>query len=129
VGHDSNRVKAPVASVDRAYQITTATTARTAPRTSARAFANYAAGATVPVSCQTPGSRRRGTAVWNRLTNGSYVGDADVSRPPDTGYSAPIPRCYYPYQVWNRLDVNSYATDHHLTTPSHPGYSAPVPRC
>ncbi len=37
--------------------------------------------------------------MWDKLPDGSYVSDYYVSTPSGTGYSAPLPRCSYPYQV------------------------------
>src|SRR6266568_4844443 len=39
------------------------------------------------------------TSVWDKLSDGTYVADYYVSTPSNTGYSAPLPRCTYPYQV------------------------------
>ena len=39
------------------------------------------------------------TSVWNKLADGSYVTDYYVSTPSNTTYSAPLPRCTYPFQV------------------------------
>jgi hypothetical protein len=53
----------------------------------------------VTVVCQTPGTKIGTTSVWNKLTDGNYVSDYYVSTPSNTGYSAPLPRCAYPFQV------------------------------
>ena len=45
------------------------------------------------------GSAVATTRVWDKLTSGGYVTDYYVSTPSNTGYSAPLPRCSYPYQV------------------------------
>ena len=42
------------------------------------------------------------TSVWNKLADGSYVTDYYVSTPSNTTYSAPLPRCTYPFQVTSR---------------------------
>jgi uncharacterized protein YraI len=54
--------------------------------------------------------------VWDKLQDGSYVSDYYVSTPSGTGYSAPLPRCSYPYQV----------TAAGLSERSGPGRSHPV---
>lgn len=46
-----------------------------------------------------PGAAVATTKVWDKLTTGAYVTDHYVSTPSSTGYSAPLPRCGYPYQV------------------------------
>jgi uncharacterized protein YraI len=53
----------------------------------------------VPVVCQAPGSAVGNTSVWDKLSTGSYVTDYYVGTSASTGYSAPLPRCAYPYQV------------------------------
>jgi hypothetical protein len=49
------------------------------------------------VVCQAPGAGA--TTVWDKLTDGSYVTDVRVDTPSGAGYSAPVTRCRYPYQV------------------------------
>jgi hypothetical protein len=44
--------------------------------------------------------------VWDKLTDGTYVPDFRVDTPSDTGYSAPITHCRYPYQVTPSNGVN-----------------------
>jgi hypothetical protein len=56
-------------------------------------------GGGVTVVCQAPGSGAGTTTVWDKLTDGTYVTDARVDTPSGTGYSAPVTRCRYPYQV------------------------------
>jgi len=51
------------------------------------------------VVCQTPGMKVGTTPVWDKLSDGSYVTDHYVATPSSTGYSAPLPRCSFPYQV------------------------------
>ncbi|MFI9487323.1 glycoside hydrolase domain-containing protein [Promicromonospora sp. NPDC052451] len=98
---DSDAIKAPVASVARAYEVTSssALTARSGPRTTATAVRTYAPGATLPVVCQTTGQQVGTTTVWNRLTTGAWVTDYFVSTPSNTGFSPGVPRCTYPGQV------------------------------
>ena len=98
---DTDRLDAPVATVAYPYKVTSATAlnARTGPSTTYPVAATYAPGATLNVVCQAPGSKVGTTTVWDKLTNGAYVSDRYVSTPSDTGYSSPLPRCTYPYQV------------------------------
>ena len=106
---DNDRFDAPVASVSYAYHVTGATrlNARTGPSSSYSIVRSYANGATVKVVCQTTGSRVGGTPVWNKLSDGTYVPDRYVSTPSSTSYSAPIPRCLYPYQVRSTDALNA----------------------
>ena len=98
---DSNRFDAPVATAGYAYQITssTALNGRSGPKTTTLITKTYPSGSTVTVVCQTTGTRVGTTSVWNKLADGSYVTDYYVSTPSNTTYSAPLPRCTYPFQV------------------------------
>jgi uncharacterized protein YraI len=98
---DSDRFDAPVATVGYSYRTTSSTdlNGRAGPTTSAPIVKTYAAGSTVKVVCQTPGSTVGSTAVWDKLSDGNYVSDYYLSTPSQTSYSAPVPRCSYPYQV------------------------------
>ncbi|HET8970087.1 MAG TPA: glycoside hydrolase domain-containing protein, partial [Candidatus Nanopelagicales bacterium] len=98
---DSDRFDAPVATVGYGQRVTSASSlnGRGGPSTSAPTVASYPARSTVTVICQTPGSTVGRTAVWDRLSDGNYVSDAYLDTASSTGYTAPIPRCGYPYQV------------------------------
>ena len=98
---DTDRLDAPVATVAHPYKVTstTALNARTGPSTSYPVAATYAPGTTLDVVCQAPGAKVATTSVWDKLPNGAYVSDHYVGTPSDTGYSSPLPRCTYPYQV------------------------------
>jgi Domain of unknown function (DUF1906) len=98
---DSNRFDAPVATVGYAYQVTSEINlnGRSGPKTSTPIVQAYAPGATVGVVCQTAGTKIGTTSVWDKLTDGNYVSDYYVSTPSSTSYSAPLPRCTYPFQV------------------------------
>ncbi|MFD8305377.1 glycoside hydrolase domain-containing protein [Streptomyces sp. NPDC059690] len=98
---DTDRLDAPVATVTHPYKVTstTALNARTGPSTSYPVAATYAPGTTLDVVCQAPGAKVATTSVWDKLPNGAYVTDHYVGTPSDTGYSSPLPRCTYPYQV------------------------------
>jgi uncharacterized protein YraI len=106
---DRNQWDAPVATVSFRHRITSgsALIARSGPSTSSRAVSKVAPGAAVKVACQTPGSAVRGTKVWNKLTNGTYVSDAFLDTASTTGYTKPISRCAYPYQVTSNLVARS----------------------
>ena len=98
---DSDAFDGPAATVAYGYKVTStsALNARTGPSTSYPVATSYAPGATVPVACQAPGAAVATTKVWDKLTTGAYVTDHYISTPSSTGYSAPLPRCSYPYQV------------------------------
>ena len=98
---DNDKLDAPAATVGYGYKVTStsALNARTGPSTSYPVATTYAPGATVPVACQAPGSAVATTRVWDKLTTGGYVTDYYVSTPSNAGYSPPLPRCSYPYQV------------------------------
>lgn len=97
---DSDNLDAAVATAGRAYRTWNGTThLRTGPSTGATSAGRIAAGTPVTVLCQTRGRSHRGTVVWDKLSNGRYVGDWFVSTPSRRTYSAGIPRCSYPYQV------------------------------
>jgi hypothetical protein len=98
---DNDRLTAPVATVARGYQVTSATPlrARSGPARSYPVVRTYNPGATVAVVCQTPGSLLAGSRVWDKLAGGLYVPDAFISTPGDPGFARALPRCRYAYQV------------------------------
>jgi len=96
---DSDIFDAPVATVRYLYRSTAALNARSGPSTSDPIVTTSAAGSTLRVVCQTAGAKVGTTSVWNKLDTGRYVSDYYVSTPSNTGYSAPLPRCSYPFQV------------------------------
>ena len=98
---DIDSVDAPVATLAHGYRVTSADmlNARTGPGTSYPAVREYAAGASLTVVCQAPGSTVRTTKVWDKLIDGTYVSDYYVSTPSNTGYSLPLSPCRYAYQV------------------------------
>jgi uncharacterized protein YraI len=98
---DNDQFSAPVATVSYNYKVAGASSlnARTGPSTSYPVVATYPRGATLAISCQAPGQKVATTSIWDKLTNGRYVTDYYVSTPSNTGYSAPLPRCSYPFQV------------------------------
>ena len=98
---DSNRWDAPVATVAHSYTVTGTSplNARRGPGTAYPVVTSYGPGTTLKIVCQTPGSTVGSTKVWDKLTSGAYVSDYYLSTPSQTTYSAPVPRCKYPYQV------------------------------
>src|SRR5262249_41944123 len=98
---DADNVDAPVATTAFGYLVTggNPATARSGPAGSYPKVKTYQAGTPVNVVCQAPGSTFGTTAVWDKLIDGSYITDCRVDTPSDTGYSAPLTRCRYPYQV------------------------------
>ncbi len=98
---DNDQVDAPVATVGYAYKVisSTALNARSGPSTSYPVVKAHAPGSALAVACQTPGQKIGSTSVWDKLTDGSYVTDYYASTPSKSGYSAPLSRCSYPYQV------------------------------
>ena len=98
---DSDRFDAPVATVAYNYRVTSSTplNGRSGPSTSSAIVRTFPAGSTVKVVCQTAGTKVSTTAVWNKLTDGSYVSDYYVSTASNTTYTTPLPRCSYPFQV------------------------------
>ena len=98
---DADHLDAPVATTAFRYRVTSGrpVVARSGPGRSYPAVKTYPAGASVTVVCQAPGSSVGTTTVWDKLTDGSYVTDVRVNTPSGTGYSAPVTRCRYPYQV------------------------------
>jgi uncharacterized protein YraI len=108
---DRDNVNAPAATVAYGYKVASrdGLNARTGPSTSHAIAKVHGPGSTLKVVCQTPGSAIAGTRVWDKLTDGTYVTDSYVSTPARIGYSAPLPRCSYPYQVTASPTVNERA--------------------
>jgi uncharacterized protein YraI len=115
---DSDRFDAPVATVAYSYRSTAVVNARSGPSTSYPIVSTYPAGSALPVVCQTPGTTIGTSPVWNKLGTGRYVTDYYVDTPSNSGYSSPLPRCTYPYQV----------TATALNERTGPGSSFPVVR-
>ena len=98
---DNDNFAAPVATVAYRYPVTgiARVAARSGPARRYPVIRTYPRGAAVPVSCQAPGRPVGSTAIWDKLTDGTYVTDYYLNTPSATGYSAPLPRCAYPVQV------------------------------
>jgi hypothetical protein len=98
---DNDNLDTPVATVAYRYTATggNPVKARTGPWYSSPVTRTYAPGSAMPVICQAHGAAFGTSRVWDRLTDGTFVTDVRVSTPAKPGYSAPLPRCTYPYQV------------------------------
>jgi uncharacterized protein YraI len=98
---DSNRIKAPVATVARGYKVTSSwpLNARRGPSGSYSVVRTYEPGANVYVVCQATGQQVHTSKVWNRLVDGTWVSDYYVSTPSSTGFTTDLTRCMYPGQV------------------------------
>jgi uncharacterized protein YraI len=107
---DNDNLDTPVATVARPYTATgnNPVKSRTGPGTSYPVTGTHSPGSPVPVLCQSRGSQFGTTPVWDRLTDGTFVPDYRISTPSKTGYSAPLPRCMYPYQVTAAGGVNEH---------------------
>ncbi len=114
---DADNVDAPVATTAFSYQATALVRARGGPGPSYPLVKVYPDGASVAVVCQAPGTQVGSTTVWDKLNNGSYVADYYISTPSKAGYSPPVTRCLYPYQVVPASGANER---------SGPGASYPV---
>ena len=101
VNIDSDRFDAPVATVAYSHSVTSTTplNGRSGPSTSSSIVKTYPAGSIVKVVCQAAGSKVSTTSVWDKLTDGTYVSDYYVSTRSNTTFTAPLPRCSYPFQV------------------------------
>jgi uncharacterized protein YraI len=96
---DADSFDAPVATTAFPYQTTALVRARTGPGPSYPLVKLHSKDSSVAVVCQTPGSAIATTNVWDKLNDGSYVTDRYISTPSKTGFSPPVTRCLYPYQV------------------------------
>lgn len=116
---DSDNLDTPVASVTYPYTVISPTglNARAGPSTSYPIAKTHAAGSTLQVVCQAPGTQVATTGVWDKLSDGTYVTDFYVSTSSFIGYTPPLPRCTYPYQVTASAGANER---------SGPGTSYPV---
>ena len=85
----------PIPGCSYPYQTTTDNVARRrGPGTAYSAYPGLLpTGSLAWVTCQRAGSTVGTTAVWDRLTDGSWVTDYYVANPSNTTYSAPIRRC------------------------------------
>ena len=106
---DSNILKAPVATVTKAYRVTSSgpLNVRSGPTGTSTILGQLQPDSTVAVVCQARGQQVGTTSVWNRISTGGYVSDAYVSTPSTTGFTTALPRCSYPGQVTVSGSVNT----------------------
>lgn len=106
---DSDAIDAPVATVARAYRATNTTplNSRTGPATSYAGLKTYTPGASLHIVCQGIGQKIGNTAVWDQLSDGSWVSDFYVSTPSQTTFSDSLPRCTYPGQVTSAIPLTA----------------------
>lgn len=67
--------------------------ARSAPNTSSSIIRTLPEGAAIDITCQTRGETIRGSAIWDRLSDGSYISDFYTTTPVYAAYSPGIPVC------------------------------------
>ncbi len=66
---------------------------RSGPGVSYRRLGWIYGGTSIDVACQQRGTNVRGSSIWNRLSDGSWVSDFYVSTPVFNDYSPGIPKC------------------------------------
>ena len=96
---DADNLDAPVATTAFTYQATAAVRARSGQGRSYPLVKMDPKGSQPRGGVPGAGSAVGTSTVWDKLNDGSYVTDYYVSTPSKTGYSAPVTRCLYPYQV------------------------------
>lgn len=98
---DNDQFDAPVATIGYPYLVvgTQRLSSRSGPSNRYPVTHSYPRGSALMIACQAPGQKIRTTSIWDKLTNGSYVSDYYVSTASNAGYSSPLPRCTYPFQV------------------------------
>ncbi len=106
---DRDRLDAPVATVSYPHLVTGSAPldGHAAPSAGSPVLTGYQGGSAVRVVCQTPGTAAGGSKVWDKLSDGSYVPDRSLDTSSETGYSWPIARCSYGYQVSDRAGLNA----------------------
>jgi len=67
--------------------------ARTGPNTSSSVVRVLPEGAAIDISCQTTGESIRGSAIWDKLSDGTYISDFYTTTPVYAAYSPGIPVC------------------------------------
>jgi hypothetical protein len=105
---DSNYLDTMVASVAYAFHTRTMVNVRTSPTTAAPLVGSLLAGTEVRILCQATGISNDGDTIWNKLTDGTWISDRNVTTSSAYGYSAPLPRCTFVYQTW-RARMNVYS--------------------
>lgn len=106
---DSDIIKGPVATVAKAYRVTSSTplNVRSGPSTADPVIAQLPSGSTVSIICQARGQLVGTTSVWDRIITGGYVSDRYVSTPSSTTFTAALPRCSYPGQTTISTPLNT----------------------
>ena len=97
---DSNYLDAMVGSVSYGFHARTMVNVRTAPTTASKLVRSMVRGTYVRILCQATGISNRGDAIWNKLTDGNWISDRNVTTSSARGYSAPLPKCTFVYQTW-----------------------------
>lgn len=67
--------------------------ARSGPSLSAGVVRTLPEGAAIDITCQTTGDDVRGSRIWDRLSDGSYISDFYTTTPVYAAYSPGIPVC------------------------------------
>lgn len=67
--------------------------ARSAPNTGSSIIRKIPEGGAIDISCQTTGETIRGSAIWDKLSDGSYISDFYTTTPVYAAYSPGIPVC------------------------------------
>lgn len=67
--------------------------ARSGPGTGHAVVRKLAEGAAIDISCQTKGENVRGSTIWDKLSDGSYISDFYTTTPMYAAYSPGIPVC------------------------------------
>ena len=106
---DSDYLDAMVASVSYSYSTRTLVNVRTAPSTRATLLRTIAKETTVSILCQATGISNYGDTIWNKLSDGTWISDLNITTPSAAGYSKPVPKCTFVYQTWQDT-VGLYAT-------------------
>jgi hypothetical protein len=106
---DSNYLDTMVASVAYTYRTRTTVYVRTAPTTSSKVVRSILPDSTVQILCQATGILNDGDAIWNKLTDGDWVSDRNVTTSSAAGYSAPLPKCKFVFQTWRIAGITLYA--------------------
>lgn len=69
---------------------------RSGPGTHYRRLGWIGRGSQIDIACQQRGMKVRGSTIWNRLSDGSWVSDFYVSTPVFNDFSPGVPKCDQP---------------------------------
>jgi uncharacterized protein YraI len=67
--------------------------ARSGPNTGSSIVRKLPEGAAIDISCQTKGENVRGSDIWDKLSDGTYISDFYTTTPVYAAYSPGIPVC------------------------------------